>query len=363
MTSVGYRLAVVSDLNFVPIFSLSTRTRFNNCSQRGSGSCFGLRRKLGCVSCVAEGASQSMEVKSEVGWKILVTDPSDQQQLGRVSKVGNLEQITLDHAPSNQQVKVFLFGATVSSWKKNEIERFFLSQEADFSGQKPIRGGIPLCFPQFGPYGPLSQHGFARISYWRLKQMGTTQDRSANGMILCLSNQDLNPTWLSSWPFAFTAEYQIILGFDGLQTHFKVRNDGEEPFSFTFAFHNYFDVSDVSSCQIFGLEKVPFYDRRKNDEWTEQGEENLTGFQIVEPVDRVYASTPNELAIFDSSKLQIIKIKKYHLPDSTLWNPFGTNGSDPGWKGFLCLEPGAIKSPILLKSGEEWQASQIIQCE
>ncbi|GJD12330.1 Putative glucose-6-phosphate 1-epimerase [Galdieria sulphuraria] len=341
-------LAVIGYLPFVPVSSLWTTTHPKSCWKRRSGSYSAFRRKIGRVSCVVEGSSQNMEVKSGADWKILESDSSDQQQMAILSKVGNLEQITLHHAPSNQQVQVVLFGATVTSWKKNQVERFFLSQEADFSGQKPIRGGIPLCFPQFGPYGPLAQHGFARISYWHLKQMGTTQDRSANGLILSLSNQDLNSALISSWPFLFTAEYQIILGFDGLETHFRVRNDGEEPFSFTFAFHNYFDVSDVSSCQIFGLENIPYCDRRKNDEWSE-GEENLSGFQMMEPVDRIYSSTPDELAIFDSSKLQIIKIKKYHLPDSTLWNPFGIQGSDPGWKRFLCLEPGAIKSPIHLK--------------
>lgn len=87
------------------------------------------------------------------------------------------------------------------------------------------------------------------------------------------------------------------------------------------------------------------------------------GLPIVQAVDRIYSSTPDELAIFDSSKLQVIKIKKHQLPDSTLWNPFGAHGSDPDWKRFVCLEPGAIKTPIHLNSGEEWQGSQWIQCE
>ena len=30
-----------------------------------------------------------------------------------------------------------------------------------------IKGGIPLCFPQFGP-GEMKQHGFARDSVWKV---------------------------------------------------------------------------------------------------------------------------------------------------------------------------------------------------
>lgn len=34
--------------------------------------------------------------------------------------------------------------------------------KALFAPPKAIRGGIPICFPQFSDFGPLGQHGFAR---------------------------------------------------------------------------------------------------------------------------------------------------------------------------------------------------------
>ena len=36
------------------------------------------------------------------------------------------------------------------------------------------RGGIPICFPQFGGFGPLSQHGFCRNSDFKLIDGGST---------------------------------------------------------------------------------------------------------------------------------------------------------------------------------------------
>ena len=36
-------------------------------------------------------------------------------------------------------------------------------------GSKPISGGLPHCFPQFGP-GEIQQHGFARNLDWEVVQ-------------------------------------------------------------------------------------------------------------------------------------------------------------------------------------------------
>ena len=41
-------------------------------------------------------------------------------------------------------------------------ELLFVSKQAVFKPPKAIRGGVPVCFPQFGKLGPLGQHGFAR---------------------------------------------------------------------------------------------------------------------------------------------------------------------------------------------------------
>jgi hypothetical protein len=43
-----------------------------------------------------------------------------------------------------------LWGATLTSWICDGVERIFLSENAIFNEVKAIRGGIPLVFPQFG---------------------------------------------------------------------------------------------------------------------------------------------------------------------------------------------------------------------
>ena len=57
---------------------------------------------------------------------------------------------------------VSLHGAQVLSWTPpGGADRLYLSPQAVFDGRTAIRGGIPLCFPQFADLGSLPQHGFA----------------------------------------------------------------------------------------------------------------------------------------------------------------------------------------------------------
>jgi hypothetical protein len=51
--------------------------------------------------------------------------------------------------PSGESVEVYLFGATVTSWKSNggQTENLWVSEAADLTGNKPIRGGVPVVFP------------------------------------------------------------------------------------------------------------------------------------------------------------------------------------------------------------------------
>lgn len=50
---------------------------------------------------------------------------------------------------SGESVEVLLFGATVTSWKSQggQTENLWLSEKADLTGGKPVRGGVPVVFP------------------------------------------------------------------------------------------------------------------------------------------------------------------------------------------------------------------------
>ena len=51
--------------------------------------------------------------------------------------------------PSGESIEVLLFGATVTSWKSSggKTENLWLSDAADLTGKKAVRGGVPVVFP------------------------------------------------------------------------------------------------------------------------------------------------------------------------------------------------------------------------
>merc|ERR1719266_2503026 len=73
---------------------------------------------------------------------------------------------------SGTECSVSLHGATLTSWKVKGEELIFVSPKAILDGSKAIRGGVPVCFPAFGPWPLGAQHGFARTSTltsWKVK--------------------------------------------------------------------------------------------------------------------------------------------------------------------------------------------------
>lgn len=95
------------------------------------------------------------------------------------------DNIVTASLPSGDSVQVYLYGATVTSWKTSDgTERLFLSTAAVLDGSKPIRGGVPIVFPVFGPppkdhpTSQLPQHGFARNSNWEFLGSSSSENTS-----------------------------------------------------------------------------------------------------------------------------------------------------------------------------------------
>ena len=70
-------------------------------------------------------------------------------------------------------------GAQVLSWVSRGRERLFLSPDNRWDGKTAIRGGVPVCFPQFNQRGSLPRHGFARNMAWQpgVAMATTTSER------------------------------------------------------------------------------------------------------------------------------------------------------------------------------------------
>ena len=88
------------------------------------------------------------------------------------------------------------FGATVIKLNIQNKDILFLSENAIINNSKPIRGGIPIVFPNFGNSNNsnLPKHGFARIMRW--KKMKDWHGSLNSGIIFELvSNEETRKYW------------------------------------------------------------------------------------------------------------------------------------------------------------------------
>ncbi|WVZ77667.1 hypothetical protein U9M48_025508 [Paspalum notatum var. saurae] len=239
------------------------------------------------------------------------------------------------------------------------------SVEANFKPPKAIRGGIQICFPQLGNHGVLEQHGFARNRFWSVDENPPPFPVSTSNchidLILKSSQEDLK-----TWPHSYEFRLRIALSPRGdliLASRIKnVSTDGK-PFQFTFAYHTYFSVSDISEVRVEGLETLDYLDNlRSKNRCTEQGDAVV----FESEVDKVYLSAPPKIVIIDHEKKRTFVLRKEGLPDVVVWNPWDKKAKampDFGgeeYKNMLCVGAAAIEKPITLRPNEEWLGKQEI---
>lgn len=267
---------------------------------------------------------------------------------------GGLPKAVLTHA-SGSSCEIYLHGAHLTSWKNNRGEElFFLSQESWWVNDKPIRGGIPVVFPQFGGGGPLPPHGLARTSEWQLVCSGLLDDGIVN---VDLQMRESHET-LALWPHRFALGLRILLDENALTVGARITNTGEQPFDFQMAFHTYFRVGDISRTAVGGLKGVTFIDSlRENVRETEDRDV----IRFDQETDRVYIDAPDSLRVEDGGNGRTIAIDKVDMPDAVVWNPWIAKSQrmpdfgDDEYLRMVCVETGTIETKPSLSAGEKWE--------
>ncbi|XP_021887550.1 putative glucose-6-phosphate 1-epimerase [Carica papaya] len=270
-----------------------------------------------------------------------------------------VDQVVLRN-PHGASARVSLHGGQVTSWRNEQGEELlFTSTKAIFKPPKAMRGGIQICFPQFGNCGLLEQHGFARNKIWAIDDNppplhpNDSDGKSFIDLMLKPSEEDLK-----FWPHSFEFRLRVSLTADGDLTFIsRVRNINGKPFSFSFAYHSYLSVSDISEVRIEGLETLDYLDNLcQRERFTEQGD----AITFESEVDRIYLGSPKVIAVLDHEKKRTYVIKKEGLPDVVVWNPWEKKSKsmvdfgDEEYKQMLCVDGAAVERSITLKPGEEW---------
>ncbi|XP_013773811.2 putative glucose-6-phosphate 1-epimerase [Limulus polyphemus] len=257
--------------------------------------------------------------------------------------------------------KVHLLGATLLSWKVDDAEILFVSDKAVFDNKKAIRGGIPFVFPQFGPWSAGPQHGFARTSHWKLEK---EPEKLPNGDVQAVFTLCDSDSTRALWDYRFKVTYTITLMDKKLNMEVDVKNTGESEFSFTVLLHTYFNVPDVTKCEVTGLKGITYVDKTRNEETFLEDREVVTVAQLT---DRVYQNTPSEHSIRVVAGNRTITMRKHNFPDTVIWNPWKEKAKamsdfgDDEYLNMICVEAGSVSNPVKLGTNQTFHASQVLE--
>ncbi|MFI7482601.1 D-hexose-6-phosphate mutarotase [Kocuria sp. M1R5S2] len=232
-------------------------------------------------------------------------------------------------------------GAHVVDWiPTGHAPVLWLSPSTPLEPGKPLRGGVPICFPWFADGargGREPQHGFARRLRWHVQSRESSDHEAV--VVYHLSDRDVtDPAHRAEFPHAFDAEYVVRFGAE-LSLQLTVTNTGDRPFEFEEALHAYLVVGDVRRLRIEGLSGARYRDKvLDRDGCVQEGDLRLEG-----ETDRVYASGAG-VAVVDPVLGRVLRIHKENSASTVVWNPWAEKaaalpdvGAD-GWTGFVCVE-------------------------
>lgn len=252
--------------------------------------------------------------------------------------VGALPAVRIE-GPGGAAAVVTLFGAHLVSWVTADgQERIFCSAKSSLDGSRPIRGGVPVIFPQFAARGTGMRHGFARVSTWQLSASG---DGFAQ---FSLTDADIAPAHAAAWPHAFALALRIEVLADELQFSLEVRNTGGEAFAFSSALHSYLMVDSLANAAIDGVQ---------------DGE-----MLITDKYDHIHFGISNAIVL--RSKMGALKLDQQGFTDAVVWNPGAADSAaladmeGDEYQRFVCIEPAQIE-PKALDAGSAWTGSHQIR--
>jgi glucose-6-phosphate 1-epimerase len=259
-------------------------------------------------------------------------------RLSVVEGVGGLPMIKITSELA--EATISLYGGQVLSFQPagQLDDLLFLSDTAYYAQGKAIKGGVPICWPWFGP-DPDGKgrpgHGFVRNRLWTL--LGTENFRDGSIQVR-IGLSDTSET-RTIWDFGFELELQITIA-TALDMVMITRNTGTDAFPLSQALHTYLAVGDISMTHLLGLEGCTYIDKM------DDGQEKVQSGVIVisEETDRIYTGTSGELTVEDLSLKRRITITSKGSNSAVVWNPWAETAASMGdlgdddFKRMICVE-------------------------
>jgi len=258
--------------------------------------------------------------------------------------------------------EIYLHGAHVSSFlSEGGKDILWMSKNSDFEENRPIRGGIPICWPWFGAH-PMDRdkpsHGFARLANWQIVKSEILDDGSTSVTLEFISNIQT----LRIWPYKFKLQNIITIGKQ-LEVELITENLDSVPIEISAALHSYFNISQIKNISISGFENGHYID--SIDENKEKNQDGLIKFDSE--VDRIYINTECTCTIFDSGFDRKIIVEKNGSRSTVVWNPWIDKAKrmvdfgDHEYETMVCVETtNAYNDTITINPGRSHSLKTIL---
>ena len=252
-------------------------------------------------------------------------------------KIDQLEAIKVEHPLFS--ATLLLQGAqliefTPNSRPKNSGRQnnlLWLSDSVEYKQGKPLRGGIPICWPWFGnldknpnviqdqvkPEAQAGAHGFVRSMPWQIHSIIENC-----GDVEITLELDNTPESKKLWPYEFNLKARFVFS-KTLKLELITTNTGTESFAISQALHTYLPTSDITKTYIHDAHSSLYIDALDN--WKEKKQVGRIGFN--EETDRLYFFTKNDkenaeyqLRV-ESPDLQLT-LNNFNSQSAVIWNPW-----------------------------------------
>ena len=223
----------------------------------------------------------------------------------------------------------------------------WLSDHAQFAPGKSIRGGVPVCWPWFGPRDANADypaHGFVRTAPWQVRHAG----RGVDGATDITLTPVLTDTATGFWPYRTELTLRIQVG-DVLRMTLTTANRDDREVVIGEALHTYFHVGDIAETRVCGLDQIEYLDKLQAYARCQQA--GAIGF--AGETDRVYVDTDSPCVIEDPVLQRRIVIAKSGSLSTVVWTPWADRAAQmgdlgpEGWRRMVCVESANAKDNLI----------------
>lgn len=271
---------------------------------------------------------------------------------------GGVVEVTNAHAAA----RISLQGAHVLTYgRTGRPPLLWLSKRAVFAPGKAVRGGVPVCWPWFGPHptdAAQPAHGFARTAVWSLEDA-----RLEDGAHKLLFRLPSEAGAAVGWRAAVDLCLEVGVG-PVLALALTATNNGTAPVTLGGALHSYIAVGDVTRIRITGLEKRPFIDQlNPAARPVQEGPVVFTA-----ETDRVYDDPGPRCVIEDPVLNRRVTVEKAGSRSTVVWNPWPEKArrmADLGedqHRDFVCVETAnALSDVVTVPAGGVHRLSAVLK--